>query len=97
DLDELSDRLRARGPFAITQRAPGTLNGLFGETRLLFLQAGLNRPELRLEPTIEVGGLHVAGLGDLLAMKLTAIAGRAHLRDYFDLMVIDRRARPAAE
>jgi hypothetical protein len=28
-------------------------------------------------------GLPVAGLGDLLAMKLNAIAGRAQLRDYY--------------
>jgi hypothetical protein len=97
DLDQLSDRLRARGPFAIAQRAPGTLDGLFGETRLQFLQAGQTRPERRLEPTTEVGGLHVAGLGDLLAMKLNAVAGRAQLRDYFDLMVIDRQARPVEE
>jgi len=91
DLDQLVERLRAQGPFAVSQRAPGTLNGLFGETRLQFLQAGLVRPERRLEPTTPVGGIHVAGLGDLLAMKLNAIAGRAELRDYFDLMTIERQ------
>lgn len=91
DLDQLVERLRAQGPFAVSQRAPGTLIGLFGETRLQFLQAGLVRPERRLEPTTLVGGIHVAGLGDLLAMKLNAIAGRAELRDYFDLMTIERQ------
>lgn len=91
DLDQLVERLRAQGPFAVSQRAPGTLNGLFGETRLQFLQAGLTRPERRLEPTTSVGGVQVAGLGDLLAMKLNAIAGRAQLRDYFDLMTIERQ------
>jgi hypothetical protein len=90
DLDALVDRLRARGPFAVSQRAAGTLNGLYHETRLQFLQAGLERPERRLEPTIRVGGLEVAGLGDLLAMKLNAIAGRGQLRDYFDLMAIEQ-------
>ena len=90
DLDRLVERLRARGPFAVTQREPGTLNGLFGGTRLQFLRAGLERPERRLEATTFVGGLQVAGLGDLLAMKLNAVAGRAQLRDYFDLMTIER-------
>ncbi len=95
DLDELAELLSVRGPFAITQRAPGTLNGLFGDTRLQFLQAGAT--ERRLEPTIVVGGLHVAGLGDLLAMKLNAIVGRAQLRDYFDLMTIDQRGDRTVE
>ena len=91
DLDRLAERLGAHGPFAITQRAPGTLNGLFGETRLQFLRAGLQRPERRLEPTTLVEGLQIAALGDLLAMKLNAIAGRAQLRDYFDLMTIEQQ------
>ena len=92
DLDELQRRLRSQGPFAVTQRAAGTLNGLFGATRLQFLQAGLERPEHRLEPTTLVAGLPVAGVGDLLAMKLNAVAGRAQLRDYFDLMAIEQQA-----
>ena len=29
DLDELSERLSAVGPFAVTERSPGTLNGVF--------------------------------------------------------------------
>jgi len=91
DLDQLVERLRENGSFAVSEREPGTLNGLFGETRLQFLQAGLVRPERRLEPMTSVGGLQVAGLGDLLAMKLNAIAGRAELRDYFDLMTIERQ------
>jgi hypothetical protein len=92
DLDRLAEHLRVAGPFAISQRTAGTLNGLFGETRLQFLQAGLEQPERRLEPTEPIAGLHVAGLGDLLAMKLNAIAGRAELRDYFDLMTIDQQS-----
>ncbi len=97
DLDELLERLRSQGSFALTGRAAGTLNGLFGTTRLQFLQAGLERPERRLEPTTPVAGLHVAGLGDLLAMKLNAIAGRAQLRDYFDLMAIEQEAGRSVE
>lgn len=97
DADQLVERLRARGPFAITVQAAGTLNGLFGETRVQFLQCGLVRPERRLEPTTQVAGLEVAGLGDLLAMKLNAVAGRAQLRDYCDLMAIERQAGRSVE
>jgi hypothetical protein len=97
DLDKLQERLHSRGPFAVTQQAAGTLNGLLGTTRLRFLQAGLDPPERRLEPTTIVAGLPVAGLGDLLAMKLNAIAGRAQLRDYFDLMAIEQQAGRSVE
>lgn len=97
DLDRLTERLSANGPFAVTKRARGTLNGLFGETRLQFPQTGLERPERRLEPTTLVGGLQIAGLGDLLAMKLNAVAGRAQLRDYFDLMTIEQLGRRTIE
>ena len=92
DLDDLQQRIRSRGPFAVSQQAAGTLNGLFGTTRLQFLQAGRDGAERRLEPTTLVAGLPVAGLGDLLAMKLNAIAGLAQLRDYFDLMAIEQQA-----
>jgi len=97
DLVELQKLLRSRGPFAVTQQAAGTLNGLFGATRLQFLQAGRDRAERRLEPITLVAGLPVAGLGDLLAMKLNAIAGRAQLRDYFDLMAIEQQAGRSVE
>jgi hypothetical protein len=97
DLDQLVQQLRTQGPFAVTAQGAGTLNGLFGTTRLQFLQAGLERPERRLEPTTPVAGLPVAGLGDLLAMKLNAIAGRAQLRDYFDLMTIEQQAGRSIE
>ena len=97
DLDELRRRLRSEGQFAVTQQAAGTLNGLFGTTRLQFLQAGLERPERRLELTTLVAGLPVAGIGDLLAMKLGAIAGRAQLRDYYDLMAIEQQTGRSVE
>jgi hypothetical protein len=82
----LSDRQRALAH----NLARAASDGDFDRTRVQFLKAGLNRPEHRLEPTIPVAGMETAGLGDLLAMKLNAIAGRAQLRDYFDLLAIEQ-------
>jgi hypothetical protein len=38
DLDQLALMLSAAGPFAVTECAPGTLNGVFSATRVQFLQ-----------------------------------------------------------
>ena len=39
----------------------------------------------------------VAGIGDLLAMKLKAICDRGELRDYFDLLAIERQGHRRVE
>lgn len=86
DLDALAASLQAAGPFVVTERSPGTLNGLFSKTKVQFLHAEGQR---QLEQPTVVAGLHVAGLADLMAMKLKVIAQRGELRDYFDLQRIE--------
>jgi hypothetical protein len=51
----------------------------------------------RVEPTTTVEGLRVAGIGDLLAMKLQVVVDRPELRDYFDLLCIETQALRFAE
>jgi hypothetical protein len=48
------------------------------------------------EPTL-VEGLHIAGISDLLAMKLKVIGDRGEARDYFDLMTIELKTGRRAE
>ena len=91
NLDELSARLSAAGPFAVTERAPGTLNGVFSATRVQFLHADEARPQRLLESPTQVDGLSVARISDLMAMKLKVVGDRGELRDYFDLMTIEQR------
>jgi len=91
NLDELSTRLSAAGPFAVTERAPGTLNGVFSATRVQFLHADEVRPQRLLESPTQVDGLSVARISDLMAMKLKVVGDRDELRDYFDLMTIEQR------
>lgn len=87
DLETLTRSLRSIGPFAITLREEGTLNGVFSDTRVRFLSAIGQR---RLVPTTTVAGIEVAGLADILAMKVKIIGDRGEMRDYFDLMAIER-------
>lgn len=75
--------------FAPTQIAAGTLNGYLGETRIQFLDARNQHP---VEPNVDIGGIPVAGLRDLLATKLKVVGDRGELRDYFDLLVLERDA-----
>jgi predicted nucleotidyltransferase component of viral defense system len=98
DLERLRDELDRRGELHVTmfEPTPGrqTLNGYLGATKLQVLESS----SLRLmEPTTQVEGLRVAGIGDLLAMKLKVIRERGELRDYFDVLVIERDAHRTVE
>ena len=92
DLEEVERRVEAAGKFAVELREPGTLRGLFGATRVEFFHADEAKPQQLLEPPAEVAGLRVAGLRDLLAMKLKVVRERGELRDYYDIMEIEERA-----
>jgi Nucleotidyl transferase AbiEii toxin, Type IV TA system len=91
NLEELTKELSAAGPFAVTERAPGTLNGVFSATRVQFLHADETRLQRLLESPTQVDGLHIAQISDLMAMKLKVVGDRGELRDYFDLMTIEQR------
>jgi nucleotidyltransferase AbiEii toxin of type IV toxin-antitoxin system len=91
NLEKLTTILSAAGPFAVTERAPGTLNGVFSATRVQFLHADEMRPQRLLESPTQVDGLHVARISELMAMKLKVAGDRGELRDYFDLMTIEQQ------
>ncbi len=97
NLDELVERLAQLGPFAATYRAPGTLRGLFGATKVEFLHADEVRPQQLLEEPTVVTGLRVAGRKDLMAMKLKVIGDRGEQRDYFDVMKLDQEGAVSLE
>lgn len=92
DLDSLAEQLGETGPFAITETSPGTLRGLLGATKVEFLHADEAAPQTQLEPPAEVAGLRVAGMKDLLAMKMKVLSERGEMRDYFDVKEIDERS-----
>lgn len=73
--------------FAVTSLDRGTVNGLLGRTKLQFLDAS---PQRVLAETTEVAGLRLASVEDILASKIKVIADRGELRDYFDIMCIER-------
>ncbi|HEV8650012.1 MAG TPA: nucleotidyl transferase AbiEii/AbiGii toxin family protein [Actinomycetes bacterium] len=98
DLEHLRKELDRRGGLHVTtfEPVPGrqTLNGYLGATKLQILEAS---SLAMIEPTTQVEGLRVAGIGDLLAMKLKVVRERGELRDYFDVLVIERDARRPVE
>jgi predicted nucleotidyltransferase component of viral defense system len=93
DVGGLRAGLEQRGPFHVTDlvdtQGRQTLNGVFGATKLQFLEATSQRV---LEPTTQVLGVRVAGPGDLLATKLKVLLDRPELRDYFDLWSLETHA-----
>ena len=94
DLDALTRELQSAASFAVTLRDEQTLNGVFSKTRVQFLSASGQR---QLEPTTTVADIEVASLADILAMKLKVIGDRGELRDYFDVMAIERDAGRTVE
>jgi hypothetical protein len=81
----------------VTQRlAPeaGNLAVIIGSTKVEFSDASSNP---LTEPTEAIAGAEVGGLGDLLAMKLSAITKCKQLRDYDDLRAIEQIARRRVE
>ena len=88
DLDQLRARISGAGSFAVTYQDEATLNGVFDDTKIQVLGGtGQNL----LAPTTDVGGLRVASVRDITAMKIKVIVDRGEMRDYYDLMEIDRR------
>jgi hypothetical protein len=94
DLVGLHDQLAKTGRWEASEHTGSTLNGVFNRTKLQFLLAD---NETILEPLTVVGGVPVASLPDLFAMKLGVITRRGALRDYFDLMEMEKRAGLSVE
>lgn len=88
DLTALAEQLSLVGSFAVGNRAPGTLSGVFRQARVQFLdahdQSDLAEPEL-------LAGIPISSLADIFAMKVKVIGDRGELRDYFDLKRIEER------
>jgi Nucleotidyl transferase AbiEii toxin, Type IV TA system len=99
DLEALAARLDRAGNLDVQHFEPAvgrqTLNASFDGTRLQFLEAS---SLVLVEPLTRIAGVPVAGLGDLLAMKLEVILDRGELRDYFDIVALERDGhRPVEE
>jgi hypothetical protein len=88
DLDALRQWLARSGSFAPTRIGDGVLDGVLDGAKVQFLHA---RGQRRLAPTRRIAGIPVAGVEDILAMKLKVIGDRGELRDYFDVMTIEQR------
>jgi hypothetical protein len=86
DLAALEQRLSRLGSFAVSSRAPDTLNGILQGARLQFLDA---HDQIDLDEPTPHAGILVSSLADVFAMKVKVIGDRGELRDYFDLKRIE--------
>ncbi len=93
-LDDLEAALVARGPTVTRRKGNGTLDCVFGSTKIQLLDASHCN---LIETGDAVAGIRVAGLGDLMGMKLRAITDRGEHRDYLDLAAIELDGRRRAE
>jgi len=91
NLNALAEQLSSTGDFATTSESAGTLRGLYADTKVELFHADEGRPQHLLEEPTTVGGLRVAGLKDLMAMKLKVVGDRGELRDYYDIKTIEQQ------
>lgn len=90
DPQEILDELQSHNlPVAVLNMSHGTLNALYDSVLVQFLSV---EGQSQLSPTSSVDTAEIAAIPDIFAMKLRAVTGRAKLRDYFDLMVIDQQS-----
>jgi hypothetical protein len=94
DTGALAADLGRLAPFAVTLQDDRTLNGVLGDTKVQFLDASDQR---FVEPPVEVAGIRVAGIGDVLATKLKVIQDRGEHRDYFDIKAMEQGAGRTVE
>lgn len=94
DIAALRASVESVGRVAVTQADEATLNCVVDRTKVQVLEAAGQR---MLAPTTTVAGVRVASVEDIMAMKLKVIVDRGELRDYFDLMEMDRRSVAAEE
>lgn len=86
DLAALERTLSGLGSFAVSARAPGSLNGILQGAKLQFLDA---HDQVDLHAPEPHSGILVSSLSDVFAMKVKVIGDRGELRDYFDLKRIE--------
>jgi len=96
DLDALEQALTSVGA-VVNLRSPGTLRVYIGATKIEVLHADEARQQHQLGPTQQMGGLAVASIEDLMAMKLKVLSERGELRDYYDVKDIDERGGISVE
>jgi hypothetical protein len=89
DLAALAETLSGRDNCMIDYEGPGTLRIRVGTTKIEFFNADHVKPQRQLQEPVSVAGLRVAGLRDLMAIKLKMVRERGELRDYYDLMMLD--------
>ena len=97
DLGALAETLSELENCMIDYEGPGTLRVRVGATKVEFFNADHNRPQHQLDEPTNVAGLRVAGLRDLMAMKLSVVRQRGELRDYYDLMMLDTQGGVSIE
>lgn len=88
DLHALWTRIQGAGDALASQQDELAINCVFDSTRVQVLDASTQTMVAR---TTTIGAMRVASVEDIMAMKLKVLVDRGELRDYFDLMSIERR------
>ena len=85
--DALLQRIQHISGLAVTSKAPGTLHTVIQETKVSFFHYAYPV----LFPLDTFLGVQVAGVPDIVCMKLSAVASRGTKRDFIDLYTVAKQ------
>jgi hypothetical protein len=94
DLRTLWIQFQGVGDARATQHDDSTINCVIDGTKVQVHEAATLKI---VSPFVTIGGMRVASVNDIMAMKLKVIVDRGELRDYFDIMKIEEDRRIMAE
>lgn len=94
DLRTLWTQFQHLGDARATRLDDSTIHCVIDGTRVQVIEAATLK---MVSPLTVTGGMRVASVNDIMAMKLKVIVDRGELRDYFDIMTIEESRRVMAE
>ena len=92
-VERAIEAFRAVPGFALELREEGTILAAVQGVRV----ACFSYRYARLDPLVDDAGIHLAGLWDLAAMKLLAVAQRGSRKDFIDIQVLLNHGLTLAE
>ncbi len=97
NTQSLKNKLQELGDLSVTKEDRGTLNGIFNETEIMFLEYPYSLLYPMLFCVQEEYSIPMADTRDIGCMKISSVSGRGTRKDFIDLYFICKDIIPFEE